>query len=109
VISFQEIAHKTGHIAPVTLVFTPNLWTQMQVFLRVRKNLPELSNELQKETAPVFLTYPTRTTAPRPLNNSTLNNAIKSIWKATRRTKPVLPHNSGRRGQRRYSFTPLGK
>lgn len=89
VISFQVTAHKTGHIAPVTLVFTPDLWTQMQVFLRARKNLPDLSSELQKETAPVFVTYPTGTTASRPLNNSTLNNAIKSIWKAAGRTKPV--------------------
>jgi hypothetical protein len=79
-ISFQIPAHKTGHVSPATIVFTLELWRQMQIFLRARSCLPGMSSRLEEDSAPVFTTYPSKTSTPQPMNSSTLQKGLKSIW-----------------------------
>jgi hypothetical protein len=63
-ISFQIPAHKTGHVSPATIVFTEELWRQMQSFLRARSCLPGMTADLEEDSAPVFTTFQSRTATP---------------------------------------------
>ncbi|XP_056009249.1 uncharacterized protein LOC125666360 [Ostrea edulis] len=83
------VAHKTGTIAPVTLVFVPSLWRQLKVFLEVRRRLPGFDDALDQENAAVFLTYPSQTQKPSPMNSSTVSKGMKYIWRKAGLKKPL--------------------
>ncbi|XP_061166245.1 uncharacterized protein LOC133175138 [Saccostrea echinata] len=81
--------HKTGHIAPITLVFSEDLLTFMEIYLsKIRPRLSGFNSELEEKSV-VFLTYPPKTASPSALNPSSVNKAIKSTWKPAEQTKNI--------------------
>nr|XP_034319298.1 uncharacterized protein LOC117687179 [Crassostrea gigas] len=76
--------HKTGHITPVTLFFSPELWRYLSIFTTMmRRRLPGYSSELGREESAVFVTYPMGPSGhPGPMTTSLVNKSVHSIWKA---------------------------
>ncbi|XP_065936651.1 uncharacterized protein [Magallana gigas] len=76
--------HKTGHITPVTLFFSPELWRYLSIFTTMmRRRLPGYSSELVREESAVFVTYPMGPSGhPGPMTTSLVNKSVHSIWKA---------------------------
>jgi hypothetical protein len=87
--NFQIARHKTGQVAPATLVLGPLLWKQLYTFLTVRRQLKGFTGRLDGDNAPVFLTWPVRSSEPMEMTNSNVDKALKSIWRKAKITKTI--------------------
>ena len=78
VILLQVTRHKTGHIAPATLVFDPPLWREIERFItKIRPLIPNLQDGLRN----VFVTFPsTDNGTPSPMTSLGINKALQRVW-----------------------------